>query len=54
MQEGKRRLAVAQARLQAQESQLALLPQAQREQASSQLTQAKQELGKEEDKTKAG
>ena len=52
MQEGKRRLAVAQARLQAQESQLALLPQAQREQASAQLTQAKQELSKEEDKIK--
>ena len=29
-----------------------MLPQAQREQASSQLTQAKQELGKEEDKLK--
>ena len=52
MQEGKRRLATAQARLQAQESQLALLPQAQREQASAQLTQAKQELSKEEDKLK--
>ncbi len=46
--EGKRRLATAQARLQAQENQLALLPQAQ----SAQLTQAKQELSKEEDKLK--
>ena len=52
MQEGKRRLATAQARLQAQESQLTLLPQAQREQVSAQLTQAKQELNKEEDKLK--
>ncbi|VQD81982.1 ABC transporter permease [Streptococcus pneumoniae] len=52
LQEGKRRLAAAQARIQAQESQLALFPQAQREQASAQLTQAKQELGKEEDKLK--
>ncbi|CEV42598.1 ABC transporter permease [Streptococcus pneumoniae] len=52
LQEGKRRLAAAQARIQAQESQLALFPQVQREQASAQLTQAKQELGKEEDKLK--
>ncbi|ELU71435.1 hypothetical protein PNI0008_01572 [Streptococcus pneumoniae PNI0008] len=29
-----------------------MFPQAQREQASAQLTQAKQELGKEEDKLK--
>ncbi|COE89227.1 ABC transporter permease [Streptococcus pneumoniae] len=52
LQEGKRRLAAAQARIQAQESQLALFPQVQREQASAQLTQAKQELGKEEAKLK--
>ena len=52
LQEGKRRLATAQARIQAQESQLALLPQAQRDQARAQFTQAKQELGKEEDKLK--
>ena len=52
LQEGKRRLATAQARLQDQESQLALLPQAQRDQVLAQLTQAKQELSKEEDKLK--
>ena len=50
LQEGKRRLATAEGCLQAQESQLALLPQAQREEASGQLAPAKEEVIKEKDR----
>ena len=50
LQEGKNRLTSAEGRLQLQESQLALLPQIQREQVASQLVKAREEITKEKEK----
>ena len=50
LQEGKSRLEEVEGRIQTQENQLSLLPQAQREQVSAQLATAKEELSKEKSK----
>ena len=50
LQEGKNRLTSAEGRLQLQESQLALLPQTQREQVAIQLVKAREEITKEKEK----
>ena len=50
LQEGKNRLTSAEGRLQLQESQLALLPQTQREEVASHLVKAREEITKEKEK----